>query len=145
MKTRSLETVNDYKEKTFKLGYDKRVIKAVNEDCIDTLTNRSNSVTPQLWRSTYTECCKHSLVHGTMVMLSFDYFRNNQRYMTSRYSCAGFIQLKQAQSSSWFHGIYNVCLSKTSQHSYVGPLEVLQYCYLSPLSHHKNDYRLHGK
>ena len=29
--------VNEYNEKTFKLVYDKRVIKPVNEDCIDTL------------------------------------------------------------------------------------------------------------
>ena len=29
--------VNVYNEKTFKLGYDKRVIQPVNEDCIDTL------------------------------------------------------------------------------------------------------------
>ena len=29
--------VNEYNEKTFKLGYDKIVIKPVNEDCIDTV------------------------------------------------------------------------------------------------------------
>ena len=29
--------VNEYNEKTFKLGYNKRIIKPVNEDCIDTL------------------------------------------------------------------------------------------------------------
>ena len=29
--------VNEYNEKTFKLGYDKRVVKSVNEDCIETV------------------------------------------------------------------------------------------------------------
>ena len=31
------EIVNEYNEKTFKLGYDKRVVKSVNEDCIETV------------------------------------------------------------------------------------------------------------
>ena len=31
------EIVNEYSEKVFKFGYDKRVMKSYNKDCIDTL------------------------------------------------------------------------------------------------------------
>lgn len=68
------EIVNKYCEKVLKLGYDKRVIKAVNGDCRDTvtyerlLTNQSHDITAQL-------CRKHSLVHGSMVVLFLSDFQ----------------------------------------------------------------------
>lgn len=41
------EIVNEYCEKVLKLGYDKKVNKSVNEDCIDSVTNQSHDVTAQ--------------------------------------------------------------------------------------------------